>query len=606
MSESEHGVPGIGHLESSSRQPTASGGQPVPSTIQLSPAIRDQLLDPSLWYEGLERYARATHLAVTLTDVSGRRLGEWINPQPTWSVLRARKPADVGACPFTLLASVPCTCVADALAREGFRLARDRTGLVHFAMPLVLGNYALGAIIAGQVFDQYPEQWALEQVSREFGIPPEEIWRLTRLEHPLKQATLRVYADLLATLGDNTLWSRYHALTEEARLTAMTQLSDQLRQRSQELGEANQRKDEFLAMLAHELRNPLAPIRNAAKAIRILAQSDAKLCWAGEVVERQVMHIGRLVDDLLDVARFNTGKITLQKEPTDLAAVVSGAIQHVRPAIEGRHHELSVAGSAESLRVEADPIRLAQVLDNLLNNAAKYTPEGGHIWLTTEREGREAVVRVRDTGMGIPANMLANVFELFTQLNRTLDHSQGGLGVGLTLVRRLVELHGGSVHAVSGGLNQGSEFIVRLPLLLETEPAEETREQRNGRAAPSPRRRVLVVDDNRDASESLARLLDLAGYDVRVAYDGPAALELAQLYRPDAVLLDIGLPQLDGYEVARRLREQPATEHVLLIALTGYGHEQDRCRSREAGFDHHLVKPVDPNAIQQLLEVRNA
>jgi signal transduction histidine kinase/ActR/RegA family two-component response regulator len=581
--------------------PGPASNQDTPTSVELSPALGTQLLELSVWQNALQRYALATNLAVALTDAEGRLLGECLNPQPTWRLLHAKKPSSAGVCPFALLPLKPCTCVADALAMGGHRVARDRTGLVHFAVPLVLGEHALGALVAGQVFEQYPDQIALELVAKRLGVSFQELWQAARLENPInRRTTLRVYADLLATLADNVLRSRFHTLIEAERLAQMTQLGDQLQQRTQELSEANRRKDEFLAMLAHELRNPLAPIRNAAQVMRLLAQDDANLRCAGEVVERQVQHMSRLVDDLLDVARFSSGKITLQKEPTDLAAVVARAVETSRPAIEGRRHELSVTLTPERLRVEADPVRLAQVLDNLLNNAAKYTPEGGRIWLTAGREGREAAVRVRDTGIGIPANMLANVFDLFTQVDRTLDHSQGGLGIGLTLVRRLVELHGGSVQATSGGANQGSEFVIRLPLLLETERAPGTWEEENGLAA-RPRRRILVVDDNMDASQSLAKLLELTGHEARVAHDGATALDVAQVYRPDVVLLDIGLPQIDGYEVARRLREQPGTEHALLVALTGYGHEEDRRRTREAGFDHHLVKPVDPNAIQQLL-----
>jgi CheY-like chemotaxis protein len=301
------------------------------------------------------------------------------------------------------------------------------------------------------------------------------------------------------------------------------------------------------------------------------------------------------------VSRFTSGKITLHKEPTDLAGVVARAIETARPAIDSRRHELSVTLPPERLRLEADPVRLAQVFENLLNNAAKYTPQGGRIALHAQREGREAAVRVRDTGIGIPAYMLTRVFDLFTQVDRTLDHAQGGLGIGLTLVKKLVELHGGTVEAASVGLNQGSEFIVRLPLLPDPGNLETGCETEKGQVEPPVRRRVLVVDDNLDAADSLAKLLELHGQEVRVVNDGPAALEAIPTYRPEVVLLDIGLPGIDGYEVARRLRAQPATAQALLVALTGYGREEDRCRSRDAGFDNHLVKPVEPQAVLRLL-----
>jgi signal transduction histidine kinase/ActR/RegA family two-component response regulator len=554
------------------------------------------LLDPSAWREGLENYALATNLAVALADVNGQRLGELINPRPTWGMLHARASAGLPGCPFTLMSAGPCTCAVDALARGGLRLARDRAGLVHFAVPLFLDDHPLGALLAGQVFDQYPDEHALEHVALQLGLRSEDVWELARREHPVKQATLRVYARLLATLGETFVRTRSHTIGEAERLAEVTRLSA-------ELGEANRRKDEFLAMLAHELRNPLAPIRNAAQVMRLLAKNEPDLRWAGEVVERQVQHLSRLVDDLLDVSRFATSKIDLRKEPTELAAVVARAIETSRPAIDGRRQELAVSLPPERLGVQADPVRLAQVLGNLLDNAAKYTPEGGHISLAVDREGNDAVLRVRDTGVGIAADMLPRVFDLFTQVRPTLDRAQGGLGIGLTLVRSLVEAHGGSVRAFSAGANGGSEFVVRLPLLPDFREREATGDQPRRGASPA-RCHILVVDDSVDAALSLAGLLEAMGHDVRTTHDGSGALEAARTYAPDVVVLDIGLPQMDGYEVARRLRSQPAMEHVLLLALTGYGREEDRRRCREAGFDHHLVKPVDPATLQELLATR--
>jgi signal transduction histidine kinase/CheY-like chemotaxis protein len=566
--------------------------------VALSPAVLGQLFDPHAWREGLERYAQATDLAVALTGADGRPLGGCVNPRPLWDLLRRRLPA--GACPFGLAPPRPCMCVTDALARGGVREARDRTGLVHFAVPLVLGGRPLGALVAGQVFDQFPDQLVLEQVAIKAGLPPEEVWRLARLEHPVKQGTLRVYADLLATLGRTFLETRYHTLVEADRLAEMTRLRDQLQQRTQDLAEADRRKDEFLAMLAHELRNPLAPIRNAVQALRLLAPDNAEVRWAREVIERQVWHLSRLVEDLLDVSRFTRGRVTLRKEPTDLAAVAARAAESIRPAVEGGGLQLAVALPADRLWVDADPVRLAQVVGNLLNNAAKYTPAGGRIGLTAGREGGGAVLRVWDTGVGIAADMLPHVFDLFAQGDHTLDRAQGGLGIGLTLVRSLVELHGGSVRACSGGPDRGSEFVVRLPLMADP-PGPGATPTDTGRGAAPPPRRVLVVDDNVDVAASLARFLELTGHDVRTAHDGPAALDAVRADRPEVVLLDIGLPGMDGYEVARRLRELLATAGVVLVALTGYGQEGDRRRSREAGFDHHLVKPVDPAALQELL-----
>jgi signal transduction histidine kinase/ActR/RegA family two-component response regulator len=581
-----------------------SGSEPPvdrgPDRFGPTDAVLGQLLDPSIWHDGLERYARATNLAVALTDADGRLLGECINPQPTWRLFRARKPADGAGCPFALMPTRPCTCITDALARGALFFGRDRTGLVHFAVPLMLDEQPLGTVVAGQVFDQFPEQLVLEHAARQFGLRPEEVWQAARREHPVKPAALRVYADLLATLGQTFLQTRYHRIIDADRLAEMTRLGEQLRQRTQELTQADRRKDEFLAMLAHELRNPLAAARNAVQVMRMLAREDANLRWAGEVVERQVQHLGRLVDDLLDVSRFTSGKVTLRKEPTDLAAVVARAVETARPAVEGRRQKLSVTLPPERLRVDGDPVRLAQVVGNLLNNAAKYTPEGGRIWLTAGREGGEAVLRVRDTGVGIAPEMLPRVFDLFAQADGSLARSEGGLGIGLTLVKSLLEMHGGRVEAHSAGPDQGSEFVVRLPLLPAPQSPADTPEK-DGPCVPVPPRRVLVVDDNVDAADSLAKVLALMGHDVRTAHDGPAALEEARDSAPDVVLLDIGLPRMDGYEVARRLREQVAPEHVLLVAMTGYGQDGDRRNSHEAGFDAHLVKPVDLAALEKLL-----
>jgi signal transduction histidine kinase len=571
-----------------------------PAGVELPPPIRRQLLDPSLWQEGLQRYAQATNLAVVLTDADGRQLGECINPRPTWSLLHAHRPAGVDPCPFSLIPPRPCTCVANALNKGGMVLAPDRTGLAHFAVPLVLGGHRLGALVAGQVFAGFPEQLALEYAARHFGVPSQLVWDRARLEHPVKQVTLRVYANLLTTLADRTLQSRYHALLEADRLAEMTQLRDQLQERTRELTEADHRKDQFLAMLAHELRNPLATIRNAVQVMRHLSPNDAHLEWE-QMVERHVQHLSRMVDDLLDVSRFTTGKITLQKEPTDLAAVAARALQAIRPAVEERGQELSCALPPERLPVEGDPVRLAQVLTNLLNNAAKYTPEQGRIWLTAGRENGEAVVKVRDTGIGMAADLLAHVFDPFTQADRTLDRAQGGLGIGLTLVKSLVELHGGHVHAFSAGPGQGSEFMVRLPLMTKPLPLPEDPDEDDRESAPGPARRILVVDDIVDSAESLAVLLRLQGHEVKVAYDGTTALAAAQAAPPEVVLLDIGLPGMDGYQVARRLRQQPALRKTLVVALTGYGQEEDRRRCQEAGIDQHLVKPVNLTTLNRLL-----
>jgi PAS domain S-box-containing protein len=366
------------------------------------------------------------------------------------------------------------------------------------------------------------------------------------------------------------------------------------------LAEANRRKDEFLAMLAHELRNPLAPIRNAVQILRLEGSPDPGLQWARDVIDRNVGQMVRLVDDLLDVSRITRGKIRLHMEPVEMAAVVAQAAEISRPLIDARGHQLHVSLPDESVRVNGDATRLAQILANLLNNAAKYTDEGGQLWVTLERLQGEAVLRVRDTGVGLPAEMLDDVFDLFTQVERSSDRSQGGLGIGLTLVRRLVEMHNGRVEAFSEGPGRGSEFVVWLPAITE-QSASPTTEADGMHVAGPLRRRVLAVDDNVDAVNSLAMLLEIIGHEVRTAHDGPAAIAAAKDYRPEIILLDIGLPGMDGYKVARHLRELPELAKSVLVAVTGYGQEEDRRRSAAAGFDHHLVKPVDPQTLTRLL-----
>jgi PAS domain S-box-containing protein len=377
-----------------------------------------------------------------------------------------------------------------------------------------------------------------------------------------------------------------------------TDINDQ-KQAEEALKEANRRKDEFLAMLAHELRNPLTPIRTGLHILRMKQANGATIDQVQEMMEQQVHHLTRLVDDLLDVSRITRGKIALRKETVDLAAGVGHAVETVRPLLDSQHHRLTVALPPEAVHLEADPTRLEQILVNLLNNAAKYTRPGGHVSLTGERGDGTVVIRVRDTGVGMAADLLPKVFDLFTQADRTLDRSQGGLGIGLTLVHRLVQLHGGSVEAHSEGPGQGSEFVVRLPALPEppSEP-EAVREE-------IPRRdealRVLVVEDDTEVAQMLKVLLELWGHEVRVVCDGPTALVADRTCQPEVVLLDIGLPGMNGYEVARQLRQQPGRKRPLLVAVTGYGSEEDKRLARGAGFDLHLTKPIDPDQLEALL-----
>jgi PAS domain S-box-containing protein len=366
------------------------------------------------------------------------------------------------------------------------------------------------------------------------------------------------------------------------------------------LREADRRKDEFLATLAHELRNPLAPIRNSLDILRLAGSDSGAAERLHETIERQVNQMVRLVDDLMEVSRITRGKIEIRRELIEVAAVVRSAVETSKPLIDEAGHQLAISLPAEPLMLDADPVRISQVLANLLNNAAKYTPNGGQIWLTVRSEGSTVALSVRDAGAGIATEMLSKVFDLFAQADRTYDRAQGGLGIGLTLVRSLVDMHGGSVEAKSDGLGHGSEFIVRLPLAVGR-PAVQEQRRTDILCESVAGRRVLVVDDSSDAADSLKMLLQLLGADVQSSTDGVAALEALDSYRPAIVLLDIGMPGMDGYEVARRMRQRSIGQEATLIALTGWGQEEDRRKSKEAGFDHHLVKPVDLGALQALL-----
>ncbi|MDP3911361.1 MAG: hybrid sensor histidine kinase/response regulator [Gemmatimonadales bacterium] len=370
------------------------------------------------------------------------------------------------------------------------------------------------------------------------------------------------------------------------------------------LADADRRKDEFLATLSHELRNPLAPIRNALHVLRLAGTDPETRARVMDTMERQVGTVIRLVDDLLELSRVTQGRIELRKERVRLDGILRNALESSGPLIEAAGHELIVEVPPETVLLEADPVRLSQVIANLLNNAAKYTDKGGRVWLTVQPGASDVVISVRDTGYGIPATMLTEVFEMFVQAHPSADRTRQGLGIGLTLVKRLVELHGGTVEARSAGPGQGSEFVVRLARLADQRsPSGDAARRFTGerRRSPASSFRILVVDDHHDAGDSLAVLLRLLGHDVRQAYDGPAALAALDADRADVILLDIGMPEMDGYEVARRIRQRPDSRETLLVALTGFGRDADRRRSRDAGFDHHLTKPADLAALNGLL-----
>jgi signal transduction histidine kinase len=382
-------------------------------------------------------------------------------------------------------------------------------------------------------------------------------------------------------------------------------LATEVRERTRaenELKEAVVKRDEFLAMLSHELRNPLSPLRNAAHMLMQAEIQDPKILWSRGVIDRQLKHMIRLVDDLLDVSRIARGKIVLVSEKVSVADIIAAAVETVQPLLEQKGQKLTVDSVDPEMRVRGDPVRLAQVVGNLLHNAAKYTGEGGSINLSSRVNEGRAEICVRDTGIGIPPESMPHIFELFTQIPSERAATGGGLGIGLALVRALVELHGGEISAASPGVDRGSEFTVSLPVFASVEAPAET--------SPSPdkpdqvmqvRRNILIADDNQDALESLALMLRLEGHEVHCASDGEEALALAGLRRPEIVVLDVGMPKLDGCEVARRIRAEAWGRNAILVALTGWGQDADRRRSREAGFDMHLVKPVDPATICDML-----
>jgi signal transduction histidine kinase len=404
----------------------------------------------------------------------------------------------------------------------------------------------------------------------------------------------------------NRVLQRANTELEQANRTLQNEIAERTRV-EQALKAADRHKDEFLAMLAHELRNPLAPILNAVQLIRKKPLSDPQLLWSRDLIERQLGHLTRLVDDLLDVSRITRGKINLSRETVEVTDLVARAVETVQPLIVERGHRLILDVASESIRVFGDPLRLTQAVGNVLSNAAKYTENGGQIRLTARQVDGIVEIRVQDTGIGIPSDLQPMIFDMFTQLNNQTGRAQSGLGIGLALVRKLLEMHGGSVTAFSEGNGQGSEFLITLPVITnETNAA-------NGRAAVAldsdvgteavqVRRRILVADDNADALESLATLLELSGHEVFSASNGALALESAERHLPEVALLDIGMPKLDGYEVARRIRAQPWGRRITLVALTGWGQESDRRRSGEAGFDSHLVKPLDLDKLTALLD----
>jgi len=481
-------------------------------------------------------------------------------------------------------------------AKDGILILDDHTGKIIDANPFM-------SELLGYSHDDFlgKELWEIglfgDKSANEAAVLELQEKGYIRYEHlPLESNVgRRVEVEIVA----NAYREDHHSVIQcnIRDITERSRMERKMQEQTEALADLHRRKDEFLAMLSHELRNPLAAISNAGQLLRLEKSEDKLQQRANAIIERQVGQLTRLVDELLEVSRITTGRIHLLQERIALNGIVTNAVETVRPLIGQRRHSLKVSLPPEPIWLYADAVRLEQVVVNLLNNAAKYTDEGGHIWLSAQQEGDEAVLRVRDSGVGIAPDLLPHIFDLFTQAERSLARSQGGLGIGLCLVQRLVELHGGRVEATST-LGQGSEFVVRLPVVISALPASPSTENTK---PTGPSLRVLVVDDNVDVAHSLTMLLEASGHGFRTAHDGPTALATALDYRPDVVLLDIGLPGMDGYEVAKKMRQQPDLKHVVLVAVSGYGHESDHRRSQEEGFDHHLVKPTDFGQLQQIL-----
>jgi len=389
----------------------------------------------------------------------------------------------------------------------------------------------------------------------------------------------------------------------ERKVRERTRALEDLKASEDALRVADRRKDEFLAMLAHELRNPLAPIRNAAQVLKLKNHSDPDVQWSRDVIERQVAQMSLLLDDLLDLSRISHNRLELRLERVDLRAVLKTAIETSRPLIDTGGHELTVVIPSHRIDLEADPVRLAQVFANLLNNSAKYSAGAGHIRLAAERHGEEVVVTVSDDGIGITADALPHIWDIFTQARPALNQSRSGLGIGLSLVKGLVALHGGEVAVESEGAGRGSTFTVRLPVAAPAPVTGDVGISVVKPGAPTTRR-ILLADDLVDSVDSLSMLLRLMGHTVWTAQDGAEAFALAEVHRPEVLLLDLGMPRMDGYEACRRIREQPWGREMLIVAVTGWGQKEDRRRTEEAGFDHHVVKPVEPAALLHIIENR--
>jgi signal transduction histidine kinase len=537
-------------------------------------SVVESLLQSAAWLETLEKYGESTRLTTAVYNASVDRLLGPIHPTSLFEAASGLAHSLFEECARRCLGTADRVVVVEAcgLAVVGSRLIADRD--------------LLGVVVAGYAVTTFPIETAVRRFAADHGLPVAPLWRAMRQEPPLTKERLRIYAELLNVVSDRLV--NEHVRTRELEQTA------------QRLREANRAKDEFLAMLSHELRNPLGPIQAAMQIIGGQGADRPTMDKARQIADRQVKHLVRLLDDLLDVSRITRGRIELRKEPVNIAHTVTNALDTTRELISAQEHALSVALPEEPVVVEGDPVRLEQIVVNLVTNAAKYTPPRGRLAISAGREGGDAVIRVRDSGIGIPRDLLPRVFDLFQQGERPLARSPGGLGIGLTIVRSLVALHGGTVDAHSEGEGTGSEFIVRLPLAAVTEMIPPSKEDGRPSDEGVPPLRILVIEDDPDNRETVRTLLELEGYRPEVAKDGPEGVECARMWHPDVALIDIGLPKMDGYEVVREIRRHFGTA-IRLIALTGYGRPDDRRRADEAGFDAYVVKPLFSDQLARAL-----
>lgn len=556
----------------------------------------DNLFDPGVWTPALEKYAAVTRLLVHVYDAEGQS----VEPYAASNALAAlfeERPYDPG-----LFGECARRCLVRRTAREPI-IVEGSYGLAAVGTSLVLDNEVVGAAVAGYVLVDFTQVYGMHRLAEESGVSFERLWHVARRLPPVPRDRLMLNGQLLQALGD--------ALLRENRRTRVSQHT------VTDLKLAAAGKDKFLAVLSHELRNPLASLSSALDVIemttdaRMLAQSRA-------VMRRQVGLLTRLVDDLLQMSRITQGKLQLQKSRIALAEIVRSSVEDTLDFINAAGHELLVNLPEEPILVDADPMRLGQVFTNLLSNAAKYTPAGGRIEVSAARRGAGVRVTVRDNGSGIPGEKIDTLFQMFTQLDQSIDRGYRGLGIGLSLAKSLVEMQGGRIEARSDGLGKGSEFNVWLPLASDEEAPRPSSENAAGTsfadaesgpdeprrigARNQPQCRVLVVEDNEDAANSLAALLEVLGHETRIARDGLEGVKVAAEFRPQLVLLDIGLPKLSGYDVARRIRAESWGENVTLAAVTGWGQETDRDRAQEAGFDRHLTKPIKLETLKDLLE----